>query len=75
MIAGVVVVVYDGRNSRVEDGEQPQGRAHAIGAVPECRRSEEMGGKEAEVVGVSKRRQQRGGGSEYSVANCQYAPG
>jgi hypothetical protein len=71
--AHVVVVVDDGRDGRVEDGEQAEGSAHAIRAVPQSRGSEEVRGEKAEVMGVAQgdeQRRRRGKDPVAAVSEC-----
>lgn len=59
MEAHLIVVVYDGSDGGMEDGEQAQRCLHAVGAVPDRRCRQEVRCEQAEVMGVAEASQQR----------------
>jgi len=63
-VPDVVVVGQDGGDGRVEDGQQAQRGADAVGAVPERRGGEKVRGQEREVVGVAQGGEERRRGAE-----------
>ena len=63
-MAYIVVVREYGRDGGVEDAEEAQRGADAIGTVPESRCGEQVRCEEREIVWVAKRGEQRGRGSE-----------
>jgi hypothetical protein len=58
------VVVHDGGDDGVVDGEQSEGCSDAIGPVPKRGGGEEVRGKETEVVRVPEGCKQRRRGSQ-----------